>query len=106
VSTTATSFEIEDPVLAKPSQRLAPEVVEATQDDVTGVANIALFGEPLDHLGLVEVADCRGYVRSAPVATKTQMSPLAGVVGETGEVLVIQALGGVLGHLRAAQVHT
>ncbi|HEY3942200.1 MAG TPA: IS1380 family transposase, partial [Acidimicrobiales bacterium] len=39
--------------------RVAPVVVEATEDDVTGVAGIALFGELLDHLGLVEVADRR-----------------------------------------------
>ena len=35
-------------------------VVEATEDDVTGVAGIALFGELLDHLGLVDSADRRG----------------------------------------------
>lgn len=35
-------------------------MVEATEDDVTGVAGIALFGELLDHLGLVEAADRRG----------------------------------------------
>ena len=39
---------------------MAPVVVEATEDDVTGVAGIALFGELLDHLGLVEAADRRG----------------------------------------------
>jgi hypothetical protein len=60
VKTTATVFEIEDPVATRSFQRVAPAVVEATDDDVTGVAGIALFGELLDHLGLVEVADRRG----------------------------------------------
>ncbi len=57
---TATLFEIEDPVATRAWHRVAPVVVEATEDDVTGVAGIALFGELLDHLGLVEVADRRG----------------------------------------------
>ena len=38
---------------------MAQVVTEATEDDVTGVAGIALFGELLDHLGLVEAADRR-----------------------------------------------
>ena len=53
-------FEIDDIVIARPFQRVAPVVVEATEDDVTGVAGIALFGELLDHLGLVQAADRRG----------------------------------------------
>ena len=60
MKSTATLFEIEDPVVARPWPRVAPVVVEATEDDVTGVAGIALFGELLDHLGLVDVADRRG----------------------------------------------
>lgn len=59
MKTTATLFEIEDPVTTRPWQRVAPVVAEATGDDVTGVAGIALFGELLDHLGLVEAADRR-----------------------------------------------
>ena len=59
MKTTATLFEIEDPVTTRPWQRVAPVSVEATEDDVTGVAGIALFGELLDHLGLVEAADRR-----------------------------------------------
>jgi len=60
VKTTATLFEIGDPVATRAWQRVAPVVVEATEDDVTGVAGIALVGELLDHLGLVEVANRRG----------------------------------------------
>ena len=54
---TAPLFEIEDRVVARPSRRVAPLVVEAAEDNVTGVAGIALFGELRDRLGLVEVAD-------------------------------------------------
>lgn len=59
MKTTPTLFEIADPVVARSGQRMEPVVVEATEDDVTGVAGIALFGELLDHLGLVEAADRR-----------------------------------------------
>ncbi len=59
MKTTPTLFEIEDPVGKRPWQRVAPVVVEATEDDVTGVAGIALFGELLDHLRLIEAADRR-----------------------------------------------
>lgn len=53
-------FEIDDMVMSRPWQRVTPVVVEATEDDVTGVAGIALFGELLDRLGLVQAADRRG----------------------------------------------
>ena len=59
MKTTPTLFEIADPVVTRSFQRVAPVVIEATEDDVTGVAGIALFGELLDHLGLVDVADRR-----------------------------------------------
>ncbi len=60
MKSTPALFEIDDMVIARPFQRVAPVVVEATEDDVTGVAGIALFGELLDHLGLVQAADRRG----------------------------------------------
>lgn len=59
MNTTAALFEIADPTTTRPLQRVAPVAVEATEDNVTGVAGIALFGELLDHLGLVEAADRR-----------------------------------------------
>ena len=59
MKTTATLFKIEDAVVTRSFQRVAPVVVEASEDDVTGVAGIALFGELLDHLGLVDAADRR-----------------------------------------------
>ena len=60
MSSTPLLFDIEDMVVSRPFQRVAPVVVEPTEDDVTGVAGIALFGELLDHLGLVQAADRRG----------------------------------------------
>ena len=57
---TPTLFDIDDMVIARPWQRVAPVVVEATEDDVTSVAGIALFGELLDHLGLVDSANRSG----------------------------------------------
>jgi hypothetical protein len=57
VKTTAPLFEIEDRVVARPLRRVAPIAVEASEDNLTGVAGIALVGELLDRLGLVEVAD-------------------------------------------------
>jgi hypothetical protein len=59
VNTTAVLFEIEDPVVTRPIQHVAPVVVESGEDHVTGIAGIALFGELLDRLGLVEAADRR-----------------------------------------------
>ena len=59
MKTTATLFEIEDPRVTRSWQRVAPVVAEATEDDVTGVAGVALWGELLDRLGLVGEADRR-----------------------------------------------
>lgn len=59
MKTIAPLFEIADPVVARPLRRVAPVVVEPGEDHVTGVAGIALFGELLDRLGLVAVADRR-----------------------------------------------
>jgi len=38
---------------------MAHPVAEASEDSVTGVAGVALWGEMLDHLGLVGEADRR-----------------------------------------------
>ena len=59
MKTTPMLFEIADPLATRPPQRVAPVVAEATEDDVTGVAGIALWGELLDRLGLVGEADRR-----------------------------------------------
>jgi hypothetical protein len=68
VNATPLLFDIEDMVIARPFQRVAPVVVEATEDDVSGVAGIALFGELLDHLGLLQVANRRGLRPIGPGA--------------------------------------
>ena len=60
MKSTSTLFDIDDMVITRPFQRVAPVLVEATEDDVTGVAGIVLFGELLDHLGLVNAVDRRG----------------------------------------------
>ncbi len=57
MKTTAPLFEIEDRVVARPLRRVARVAVEASEDNVTGFAGIALVGELLDRLGVVEVAD-------------------------------------------------
>ena len=59
MKTTAPLLEIADPTTTRPFQRVAPVAVEQCEDDVAGVAGIALFGELLDRLGLVEAADRR-----------------------------------------------
>jgi len=59
VKTTAALFEIADPLATRPWQRVAAVIPEATEDSVTGVAGIALWGELLDRLGLVGEADRR-----------------------------------------------
>jgi DDE family transposase len=60
VNVTALRFELEDSVITRPVPGVARPVVEAGEDSVTGVAGITLWGELLDHLGLVGEADRRG----------------------------------------------
>ncbi len=59
MKTTPALFETADTVIARPARRVARPVVEATEDDLTGIAGVALWGELLDHLGLVAEADRR-----------------------------------------------
>ncbi len=91
MKTTPLLFDIEDHVVSRPSQRVAPVIVETTEDDVTGVAGIALFGELLDHLGLVEAADRRnlrpigpgGYSGGGATARSSSSSWLAATSSPT-----------------------
>jgi hypothetical protein len=46
-------------VISRPDRQVARPVAEATEDDITGVAGVALWGELLDRLGLVTEADRR-----------------------------------------------
>ena len=59
MNTTAALFEIEDTVVARPARQVAHPVVSASEDDLTGIAGVALWGELLDRLGLVAEADRR-----------------------------------------------
>ena len=52
-------FEVEDTVIVRPRRSVAHPVAEATEDDLTGIAGVALWGELLDRLGLVAEADRR-----------------------------------------------
>ena len=40
MKTTAPLFEIEDRVIARPLRRVAPVAVEASEDNVTGLADV------------------------------------------------------------------
>ncbi|MDQ2827160.1 MAG: IS1380 family transposase [Actinomycetota bacterium] len=57
---TALAFELDDHLVTRPFPAVAHPVVETSEDSVTGVAGIALWGELLDHLGLVGESDRRG----------------------------------------------
>jgi hypothetical protein len=59
VKNTPTLFEVPDTISTRPSLSIAHPIVEASEDSITGVAGIALWGEMLDHLGLVDEADRR-----------------------------------------------
>jgi len=53
VQATSTRFDIPDMVISRPNRQVARPVAEATEDDITGVAGVALWGELLDRLALV-----------------------------------------------------
>jgi hypothetical protein len=60
VNVTALAFELDDPVIKRPVPAVARTVVESSDESVTGVAGVVLWGELLDRLGLVGEADRRG----------------------------------------------
>jgi hypothetical protein len=59
VNATATLFDAGE-LIARPRREAALVKVEVADEDVTGVAGVALWGPLLDRLNLVEVADARG----------------------------------------------
>lgn len=63
---TALLFPVDDMLVERPGREVAHPVVEASEDSVTGVAGIALWGELLDRLGLVAEADRRVLRRIGP----------------------------------------
>lgn len=52
-------FEIQDHVIPAPRRSIAHPLVEASEEDLTGLAGVVLWGELLDRLGLVAEADRR-----------------------------------------------
>src|SRR5919109_1986299 len=60
VHATALGFDIQDTVIERPRTASATVSVEVSEDSVTGVAGVVLWGPLLDRLGLVDEADRRG----------------------------------------------
>lgn len=60
VNDTGLLFDVEDEVLARPARRVPTPVVSASEQDLTPMAGVALWGPLLDRLGLVAEADRRG----------------------------------------------
>lgn len=59
MNATALAFELEDTRIGRPRQPVPTPVVTPSEDSVTGVGGVALWGPLLDRLGLVEEADRR-----------------------------------------------
>jgi len=59
VNSTATLFDVGE-LVGRPRRETARVIPTMTDDDVTGVAGVALWGPLLDRLNLVDVADQRG----------------------------------------------
>ncbi len=66
VNVTGTLFEVEEPALARPRRGVPNPQVEASQDDLTATAGVALWGPLLDRVGLVEVTDRVGLRKVGP----------------------------------------
>lgn len=59
MNVTPVLFEVPDTVVARPRRAVAQPVVEPSEDSVTGVAGVALWGPLLDRLNLVDEANRR-----------------------------------------------
>jgi hypothetical protein len=57
VNATSRLFEVQDVNTARPRMAVPKPQVVATEDDLTPVAGVALWGPLLDRLGLIDVAD-------------------------------------------------
>ena len=64
--TTGAAVRDRGPGRREPVRRVAPVAVESSEDNVTGVAGVALFSELLGDLGLDEVADRRNLRPISP----------------------------------------
>lgn len=60
MNATALAFELEDTRIRRPRWAAPGPVVTSSEESVTGVGGVALWGSLLDRLGLVEEADRRG----------------------------------------------
>ncbi len=60
MNATGLLFDVEDELLAGPAQPVPTPVVTASEEDLTPVAGVALWGPLLDRLNLVAEADRRG----------------------------------------------
>ena len=60
VNATGLLFDVEDAVLAGPVRPVPTPVVTASEDDLTPVAGVALWGPLLDRLNVIAEADRRG----------------------------------------------
>jgi len=60
VNATGLLFDVDDVVLASPKRPVPHPVVTASEDDLTPVAGVALWGPLLDRLNVVAEADRRG----------------------------------------------
>jgi hypothetical protein len=63
VNDTGLLFDVEDELLARPARSVPSPVVAASEEDLTPVAGVALWGPLLDRLNVVAEAD---LARSAP----------------------------------------
>jgi hypothetical protein len=66
VNDTGLLFEVEDVVLARPARSVPAPVVTASEDDLSPVAGVALWGPLLDRLNVVAEADRRGLREIGP----------------------------------------
>lgn len=66
MNATGLLFEVEDVVRARPARPVPAPVVSASEDDLTPVAGVALWGPLLDRLNLVAEADRRGLREIGP----------------------------------------
>jgi Transposase DDE domain group 1 len=60
VNATGLLFDVDDRVLARPARRVSDPVVTGSEQDLTPVAGVALWGPLLDRLNVVAEADRRG----------------------------------------------
>jgi hypothetical protein len=69
VNATGLLFEVEDVVLARPVRPVPTPVVTASEEDLTPVAGVGLWGPLLDRLNVVAEADRRGLRPIGPGGT-------------------------------------